>query len=69
MPGRARREAPMSEEVKFIRGNDRINELAQRPDIAEGVARIRVKTAEARRAYARTAAGLSPWSVPVSTCR
>ena len=38
MPGCARREALMTEEVKFIRGNDRINQLAQRPDIAAGVA-------------------------------
>ena len=29
----------MTEEVKFIRGNDRINQLAQRPDIADGVTR------------------------------
>ena len=26
----------MTEEVKFIRGNDRISQLAQRPDIADG---------------------------------
>jgi predicted transcriptional regulator len=30
----------MSEEVKFIRGNDRINQLAQRPDIAAEVAEL-----------------------------
>jgi hypothetical protein len=29
----------MAEEVRFIRGNDRISHLAQRPDIVEGVAR------------------------------
>jgi hypothetical protein len=31
----------MTEEVKFIRGNDRINQLAQQPDIADGVNRVR----------------------------
>ena len=31
----------MSEEVKFIRGNDRISQLAQRPDIAAEVAQVR----------------------------
>jgi predicted transcriptional regulator len=30
----------MTEEVKFTRGNDRINQLAQRPDIAAGVAQV-----------------------------
>jgi hypothetical protein len=48
----ARRQAPMTEEVKLIRGNDRINQLAKRPDIAEGVARIRVEMAGADRTYA-----------------
>lgn len=47
----ARRQAP-TEEVKLIRGNDRINQLAKRPDIAEGVARIRVEVAGADRTYA-----------------
>jgi hypothetical protein len=42
----------MTEEVKLIRGNDRINQLAQRPDIAEGVAQIRADMAEADRNYA-----------------
>lgn len=45
MPSCARREAPMTEEVKFIRGNDRINQLAQRPDIADGVNRVRAEMA------------------------
>jgi hypothetical protein len=45
----ASRKAPMTEEVKLIRGNDRINQLAQRPDIADGVARIRAEMAEADR--------------------
>src|ERR1035438_5647770 len=31
----------MTENVEFIRGNDRISQLAQRPDLAEGVARVR----------------------------
>ena len=48
----ARRQAPMTEEVKLIRGNDRINQLAKRRDIAEGVARIRVEMAGADRTYA-----------------
>jgi hypothetical protein len=33
----ARRDAPTPEEVKLIRGTDRICQIAQRPDIAEGV--------------------------------
>jgi DNA-binding transcriptional regulator YiaG len=49
----------MSEEVKFIRGNnDRINQLAQRPDIAEGVARISAAMDEADRTYAMSLAAL-----------
>lgn len=48
----------MNEEVKFIRGNDRINQLAQRPDIAEGVARVRADMAEADRTYAMGLAAL-----------
>ena len=58
MPGSARREAPMTEEGKFIRGNDRINQLAQRPDIADGVNRIRAEMAEADRTYAMGLAAL-----------
>jgi hypothetical protein len=46
------------EEVKFIRGNDRINRLAQRPDIAAEVARIRADMAEADRTYAMGLAAL-----------
>jgi DNA-binding transcriptional regulator YiaG len=42
----------MNEEVKFIRGNDRINQLAQRPDIAAEVAQVRAEIAEADRTYA-----------------
>jgi DNA-binding transcriptional regulator YiaG len=57
-PGCGRREAPMSEEVKFIRGNDRINQLAQRPDIAAEVAQVRAEMAEADRTYAMGLAAL-----------
>jgi len=42
----------MTEEVKFIRGNDRISQLAQRPDIAAGVVQVRADMAEADRTYA-----------------
>jgi DNA-binding transcriptional regulator YiaG len=48
----------MDEEVKFIRGNDRINQLAQRPDITESVARIRAEMAEADRTCAMGLAAL-----------
>ena len=48
----------MSEEVKFIHGNDRINQLAQRPDIADEVAQVRADIAEADRTYAMSLAAL-----------
>jgi len=48
----------MSEEVKFIRGNDRINQLAQRPDIAAEVAQVRADMAGADRTYAMGLAAL-----------
>lgn len=48
----------MSEEVKFIRGNDRINQLAQRPDIAAEVAQVRADMAEADCTYAMGLAAL-----------
>lgn len=48
----------MSEEIKFIRGNDRINRLAQRPDIAAEVAQVRADMAEADRTYAMGLAAL-----------
>ena len=48
----------MTEEVKFIRGNDRINQLAQRPDIAAEVAQVRADMAEADRTYAMGLAAL-----------
>ncbi|HEX3955977.1 MAG TPA: hypothetical protein VHZ03_05015 [Trebonia sp.] len=41
-----------SGEVKFIRGNDRISQMAGRPDIADDVAQIPAAMAEADRAYA-----------------
>ena len=56
----------MTEEVKFTRGNDRISQLAQRPDIAEDVAQVRADMAEADRTHAmglaalRQAAELTP---------
>ena len=49
MPGCARREDPMTKEVTFIRGSDRISQLAQRPDIATGVAQVRADMAGADR--------------------
>jgi hypothetical protein len=48
----------MSEEVKFIRGNDRINQLAQRPGITDGVTRVRAEMAEADRTYTLGTAAL-----------
>jgi hypothetical protein len=48
----------MTEEVKFIRGNDRIRQLAMRPDIADGVAQVRAGMAEADRTYAMGLAAL-----------
>jgi DNA-binding transcriptional regulator YiaG len=48
----------MTEEVKFIRGNDRIIQLAQRPDIAAEVAEIRAGMAEADRTHAMGLAAL-----------
>lgn len=48
----------MSEEVKFIRGNDRISQLARRPDISAEVAQVRADMAEADRTYAMGLAAL-----------
>lgn len=48
----------MTEKVKFIRGNDRIGRLAQRPDLAEGVAQVRREMDEADRTYAMGLAAL-----------
>ena len=48
----------MTEEVKFTRGNDRINQLAQRSDIASDVTQVRADMAEADRTYAMGLAAL-----------
>jgi DNA-binding transcriptional regulator YiaG len=48
----------MAEDVRFIRGNDRIAELAQRPDIAADVAQIRRDMEEADRTHAMGLAAL-----------
>jgi hypothetical protein len=42
----------MTGDVSFIRGNDRVSQLAQRPDLAEGVAQLRRDMEEADRTYA-----------------
>jgi DNA-binding XRE family transcriptional regulator len=42
----------MGKETKFVRGNQRIDRLVRRPDIAKGVARTRRTMADADRAYA-----------------
>jgi hypothetical protein len=55
MSGCARREPLMTEEVKFI---DRFSQLAQRPDIADGVTRVRAEMGEADRTYAMGLAAL-----------
>lgn len=44
--------------IKLIRGNDRINRLAQRPGIAADVAQIRADMAEADRTYTMGLAAL-----------
>ncbi|MGD0559544.1 MAG: hypothetical protein ABSA93_31800, partial [Streptosporangiaceae bacterium] len=48
----------MTEDVKFIRGNDRISQLARRPDLAPGIAQVRSEMAEADRTYAMGLAAL-----------
>jgi DNA-binding transcriptional regulator YiaG len=48
----------MTEDVRFIRGNDRVNQLAQRPDLAADVAQIRRDMADADRTYAMGLAAL-----------
>ncbi|KLL09559.1 MULTISPECIES: helix-turn-helix domain-containing protein [Protofrankia] len=45
-------------DVTFLRGNDRIRQLAQRPDIADEVAQVRASMAEADRTYAMGLAAL-----------
>ncbi len=46
------------DDVRFIRGNDRIRQLAQRPDIADEVAQIRADMVDADRTYAMGLAAL-----------
>jgi hypothetical protein len=48
----ASKESSDDKEVKLIPGNDRVNQLAQRPEVAEGVGRIRAEMAKANRTYA-----------------
>ena len=48
----------MTEDVKFIRGNDRVRHLAERPDLAEGVAQVRADMEDADRTYAMGLAAL-----------
>jgi DNA-binding transcriptional regulator YiaG len=48
----------VTEKVTFIRGNDRIKALAERGDLAEGVARTRAAMADADRAHAMGLAAL-----------
>jgi DNA-binding transcriptional regulator YiaG len=48
----------MTEDVRFIRGNDRIEALSRRAEIAEDVAQIRRDMDEADRTYAMGLAAL-----------
>jgi DNA-binding transcriptional regulator YiaG len=48
----------MTKDVRFIRGNDRISQLAQRPDLAADVAQVRRDMEEADRTYAMGLAAL-----------
>jgi DNA-binding transcriptional regulator YiaG len=48
----------VTDDVKFIRGNDRIKQLAERPDLAADIAQIRRDMEEADRAYAMGLAAL-----------
>lgn len=48
----------MSEDVTFIRGNDRIERLAERPDLADDVVRVRRDMEDADRTYAMRLAAL-----------
>src|SRR6266853_4739554 len=49
---------PMSDDVTFIRGNERIERLAERPDLAEDVAQVRRDMEDADRTYAMGLAAL-----------
>jgi DNA-binding XRE family transcriptional regulator len=46
------RSAAVTDDVKFIRGNDRINRLSERPDLAPGVKQVREAMETADRVYA-----------------
>jgi DNA-binding transcriptional regulator YiaG len=48
----------VTDDVRFIRGNDRINQLSERPDLAPGVKRAREEMEAADRAYAMGLAAL-----------
>jgi DNA-binding transcriptional regulator YiaG len=48
----------MSDDVTFIRGNERVERLAERPDLAEGVAQVRRDMEDADRTYAMGLAAL-----------
>ena len=48
----------MTDDVIFIRGNDRIERLAERPDLADDVARVRREMDDADRTYAMGLAAL-----------
>ena len=48
----------MSDDVTFIRGNERIERLAERPDLAEDLARVRRDMEDADRTYAMGLAAL-----------
>ena len=59
MPDSARKEmTPLTDDASFIRGNERIGRLAERPDLAEDVARIRRDMEDADRTYAMGLAAL-----------
>jgi DNA-binding transcriptional regulator YiaG len=59
MRGSARKGmTPMSDDLTFIRGNERIERLAERPDLAEDVARVRRDMEDADRTYAMGLAAL-----------
>jgi DNA-binding transcriptional regulator YiaG len=48
----------MTDDVTFTRGNDRIERLAERPDLADDVARVRRDMEDADRTYAMGLAAL-----------
>jgi DNA-binding transcriptional regulator YiaG len=48
----------MTEDVTFIRGNDRIKAMAERPDLAPGIAQMRQAMDDADRAHAMGLAAL-----------